>query len=83
MTEARNSNGREDHRKRRFGRPPKPAELVRSERVVTFVTPTQLDALRRLSDRWETSVSEAVHRLVNRALEAENHVTEKSTRRKS
>jgi hypothetical protein len=54
---------------------------VRSQRVVTFVTPAELEALERLSERWNTSLSGTVHRLVFRALEAATHETKEATGR--
>jgi hypothetical protein len=54
-----------------FGRPPKPAELIRSERVVTFVTPKERETLQRLSHQWQTSISGAIHRLMRETLEAD------------
>jgi len=56
---------------KRFGRPPKPVEFVRSERVVTFVTPNEHEVLLKLSKRFNTSVSSTIHRLVSQALDAE------------
>jgi len=67
----------------RLGRPPKPAETVRSERVVTFVTPTELEALQRLAERWNSSVSGTVYRLVIRTLEAESNNLKETTGRTS
>lgn len=57
---------------KRFGRPPKPAEFVRSERIVTFVTPNEHEVLLKLSERFSASVSSTVHRLVSQALKAES-----------
>jgi hypothetical protein len=67
----------------RLGRPPRPAETVRSQRVVTFVTPAELEALERLSERWETSLSGTVHRLVYRALGAATRATDDAKERTS
>ena len=67
----------------RLGRPPKPAETVRSERVVTFVTPTELEALQRLAERWNSSVSGTVYRFVIQTLEAESNNPKETTGRTS
>jgi hypothetical protein len=67
----------------RLGRPPRPAETVRSQRVVTFVTPAELEALERLSERWKTSMSATVHRLVYRALESATETSQEAGRRTS
>ena len=71
MSADRKTAAREGTTGRHLGRPPKPAELVRSERVVTFVTPNEYAALVRLSEQWETSVSGTIHRLMTMTLEAE------------
>ena len=64
MTERNHSQ-----RNRRFGRPPKPAESVRSERVVSFVTPVEFRQLERISDRRGVSLSAVIHSMVVRSLE--------------
>jgi hypothetical protein len=56
-------------RTRRFGRPPKPAETVRSERVVSFVTPVEFRQLEKISDRRGVSLSAVIHSMVVRSLE--------------
>jgi hypothetical protein len=60
-----------DHETRalRFGRPPKPAETVRSERVVSFVTPSELEQLEKISARRGVSLSAVIHSMVIRSLE--------------
>ena len=58
-----------DRHPRRFGRPPKPAELVRSERVVSFVTPGELEQLEKISNRRGVSLSAVIHSMVVRSLE--------------
>jgi len=52
----------------RFGRPPKPRDEVRSERVVSFVTPAELDALNELAEEREESLSALVHGILLSAL---------------
>jgi len=52
----------------RFGRPPKPRDEVRSERVVSFVTPAELDALNELAEEREESLSALIHRILLSAL---------------
>jgi hypothetical protein len=56
---------------RRFGRPPKPAETVRSERVVSFVTPGELEQLEKISARRGVSLSAVIHSLVVRSLDSD------------
>jgi superfamily II DNA/RNA helicase len=57
-------------RTRRFGRPPKPAETVRSERVVSFVTPVEFRQLKKISDRRGVSLSAVIHSMVVRSLKS-------------
>ena len=56
----------------RLGRPPKPRDKVRSERVVSFVTRGELDSLTELADIRGESVSAVVHRILRSALMKEN-----------
>ncbi len=58
--------------RRRLGRPPKPRYQVRSERVVSFVTRAEFDALMDLADAGNESVSAVVHRIVRSALTKQN-----------
>ena len=58
-----------EKRPRRFGRPPKPAGTVRSERVVSFFTPSELRGLEKISDRRGVSLSAVIHSLVTHSLE--------------
>ena len=58
----------------RMGRPRLPAEHARSERVVTFVTPRERDALRQLCERWNLPLSATVYRLLSEVLP--NKITE-------
>jgi len=54
--------------RRRLGRPPKPRDEVRSERVVSFVTRYEFDALTDLADARDESVSALVHRILRSVL---------------
>jgi len=53
---------------RRFGRPPKPRDEVRSERVVSFVTRAELEALNQLADTRGDSLSALIHGILRSAL---------------
>jgi len=55
----------------RLGRPPKPHDKVRSERVVSFVTRGEFDALTELADIRGESLSAVVHRILRSALRKE------------
>jgi len=50
--------------RRTLGRPRKPLDEVRSERVVSFVTRCEFDALAELADTRGTSVSAVVHQIL-------------------
>ena len=50
-----------------LGRPPLPREQARCERVVTFVTTTELEILRRQADEKRMSVSAVVHQIMSLA----------------
>jgi len=52
----------------RFGRPPKPRDEARSERVVSFVTRAELDALNQLAEEREQSLSALIHGILLSAL---------------
>ena len=52
----------------RLGRPPKPPDEVRSERVVSFLTPGELDALVELADIRGASISAVVHQILRSKL---------------
>ena len=54
--------------RRRLGRPPLPRDHVRSERVVSFVTRGEFDALVELADTSNQSVSGVVHRILTSVL---------------
>ena len=56
----------------RLGRPPKPRDEVRSERVVSFVTRGEFDSLTELADIRGESVSAVVHSILRSALRKEN-----------
>ncbi len=62
----------------RLGRPPKPADTVRSERVVSFVTPVEYRQLERISERKSMSLSAVVHSMVVRSLEEHRSNNRKS-----
>jgi len=57
--------------RRRLGRPPKPSDKVRSERVVSFVTRGEFDVLSELADMRGESLSAVVHRIIRSALRKE------------
>ena len=50
--------------RQRLGRPPKPPDEVRSERVVSFLTRGELDALVKLADARGASISAVVHQIL-------------------
>ena len=52
----------------RLGRPPKPRDEVRSERVVSFVTRGEFDALCELANDRGESISAMVHLILSSAL---------------
>jgi len=58
-------------RESRLGRPPLPRDRARSERVVSFVTPAELDALREHADASGISVSAVIHQILSATLEEE------------
>ena len=47
------------------GRPPCCSELLRSERLVTFVTPGEYEVIQEMSRRWGLSLSATVYRLLS------------------
>ena len=51
--------------RQRRGRPPKPLDEVRSERVVSFVTRSEFEALARLADARGKSLSAVIHRILS------------------
>ncbi len=51
--------------RQRLGRPPKPQDEVRSERVVSFVTRRESEALAQLADSRQTSVSAVIHLILS------------------
>ena len=57
--------------RRKLGRPPKPRDEVRSERVVSFVTRSEFDALTKLADIRGESVSATIHRMISSTLAEE------------
>jgi len=58
----------------RMGRPPKPRDEVRSERVVSFVTRSELDALCEIANDRGESISAVVHLILRSALAEEKLV---------
>ena len=54
--------------RRRLGRPPLPRDHVRSERVVSFVTRGEFDALVEIAENSNQSVSGVVHQILTSAL---------------
>jgi len=69
----------EGHRTRRLGRPPKPAEIVRSKRIVSFVTPSELEALEKISDHRGVSLSAVIHSMVVRSLDHDHRSDRRNT----
>jgi len=49
---------------KRRGRPPSAPETVRSHRVVTFVTESELIQLQRLAEHRQLALSGAVHQII-------------------
>jgi hypothetical protein len=50
------------------GRPPSSPDLVRNQRVVTFVTPSEMDRLHQLAETEQITLSAAVHGLIKSGL---------------
>jgi len=65
------TNHSKDTRDHRFGRPKKPAETVRSERVVSFVTAGELEQLEDISRQRGVSLSAVIHSMVVRSLDSD------------
>jgi len=55
----------------RLGRPPKPRDELRSERVVSFVTRADFDALCELANDRGESISAVIHLILSSALAEE------------
>lgn len=69
VTEKKESRSKQSGgRRRRMGRPPVSPESARSNRIVTFVTNSELSALEILADREDKSLSGVVHRILVRSL---------------
>jgi hypothetical protein len=49
---------------KRLGRPPSPPETTRSERVVTFLTQSELEKLQQLAMDQNMALSATVHKLI-------------------
>ena len=71
MTKHRIPKERSAEQRTRLGRPPLPADRARSERVVSFVTPAELDALREHADAGGISVSAVIHQILSASLAEE------------
>ena len=67
-------------RARRFGRPPKPTDTVRSERVVSFVTPAEYRQLESISIRRDISLSAVIHSMLSGSLENESEKPQQNAR---
>ena len=52
----------------RLGRPPKPRDEVRSERVVSFVTQGEFEVLCELANDRGGSISAVIHSILSSAL---------------
>ena len=50
--------------KQRRGRPHKPPERARPNRIVTFVTDLELQALEQIADEEDRSMAGVVHRII-------------------
>jgi hypothetical protein len=55
----------QDMRRQRMGRPRENPESVRSNRVVTFVTNSELANLERIADEKRMSLSAVVHQILS------------------
>ena len=55
----------------RLGRPPKPRDELRSERVVSFVTRGEFDTLCELANNRGESISAVIHLILSSALAEE------------
>ena len=55
----------QDLRRHRIGRPRENPESVRSNRVVTFVTNSELANLERIADEKRMSLSAVVHQILS------------------
>ncbi len=52
-------------KKKHMGRPPLNPETARSNRIVTFVTNSEMAKLERIVDQEKTSLSAVVHRILS------------------
>jgi hypothetical protein len=59
-------------RRARMGRPPLPRETVRSERLVTYVTHSELTGLQKIADASGLSVSALCHNIFAHYLESDS-----------
>ena len=58
--------------RRRMGRPARPAETARRNRVVTLVTDAELEKLTSIAEAEDRSLSSMVHQILN------NHLSRRS-----
>ena len=70
VAEQKISGNKENDRGSHFGRPPLQLGRARSERVVSFVTPAELEALRALANRRGLSVSAVIYGVLRTSLDA-------------
>ncbi len=63
---------RSDHKR---GRPKQPPQDARSNRIVTFVTDSELENLNQIADEEDRSLSSVVHQIVRTHLAA--HIRKK------
>ena len=59
--------------KRKLGRPRLPTHRVRSERVVTFLTPSEMEQLHKMADANDDTISAACHRILSGHLNKNAH----------
>lgn len=57
----------------RRGRPPLPADIVRQQRIVTFVTAQEKAQLEALSEQQSRSLSAICHQFIAAALKADRN----------
>ncbi len=55
---------------RKRGRPPSPRERRRSERVVSFVTESELQEITRIAEHSRQAVSTVIHQFIAQGLSA-------------
>lgn len=62
------SNDNTVHSKNKRGRPKSPDELVRSERVVTFLTKSEFAKISESAEKNDQSISAVAHRLLAQSI---------------